>query len=549
MIGSEYAPDRYIGNDSTTVFSFNFKIYDEDHLRVVIADANDANEAVLTKDTHYTISGVGEDSGGNITLLDIRGLTGESVVETLPTGWSITLKIDIPLKQLTNYHNQGGYFAETHEDSFDLLTQICQQLQEELNRALKVSETSGDTGSSLDEDFLTILTDCQTARTGAESAQTAAEAAQTAAEAAQTAAEASETNAAASETAAAASALSASNSAAAALVQWRFGSGAPSAGLGIDGDNYMDTDTDEIYHKESGSWVLKGDVTGATGSNGSDGTDGQTIVTGSVPPTAGDGVDGDYFIDNVAWNIYGPKAAGSWPAAQSIIGPAGAGSGDVLGPATHADELIPQWDGVNSKTLKAGLGIASPLAITGGNIAMPFTSGDFTTSGGQFALSATGVTSGSYTMLAGVSVDAGGRLTGGREAVITDYVEDVREVQDDFILSNVDFSTATVDTTDLIEQGVSAQLLWGMGPATLVSVDGRVNAADTGTTGPAVYMTISGASVFASNLTLTETLASASLTSGSLAISDGQRVKILSASNGSNGDADTPHLTALWRLG
>lgn len=39
------------------------------------------------------------------------------------------------------------------------------------------------------------------------------------------------------------------------------------------------------------------------------------------------------------------------------------GSGDVLGPGTHADSYVPQWDGVNTKTLKEGLAVAGTPTI------------------------------------------------------------------------------------------------------------------------------------------------------------------------------------------
>jgi len=48
----------------------------------------------------------------------------------------------------------------------------------------------------------------------------------------------------------------------------------------------------------------------------------------------------------------------------------GGGIGDVLGPATNTNNNIPQWDGVDSKTLKNGLavpvgGLAVPAGFTG----------------------------------------------------------------------------------------------------------------------------------------------------------------------------------------
>jgi hypothetical protein len=46
-----------------------------------------------------------------------------------------------------------------------------------------------------------------------------------------------------------------------------------------------------------------------------------SLLNGTAPPTAGDGVDDDFWIDTTAWFIYGPKAAGAWPAGVSMIGP------------------------------------------------------------------------------------------------------------------------------------------------------------------------------------------------------------------------------------
>jgi hypothetical protein len=42
------------------------------------------------------------------------------------------------------------------------------------------------------------------------------------------------------------------------------------------------------------------------------------------------------------------------PGPEGPPGPAGSGSGDVLGPAVHADALVPVWSGANTKTLGAG---------------------------------------------------------------------------------------------------------------------------------------------------------------------------------------------------
>lgn len=62
---------------------------------------------------------------------------------------------------------------------------------------------------------------------------------------------------------------------------------------------------------------------GQPGQTGDPGADGKTLLNGIVPPTAGDGVDGDFFIDTVTNTIYGPKSAGVWPAGVSLTGPQG----------------------------------------------------------------------------------------------------------------------------------------------------------------------------------------------------------------------------------
>lgn len=62
---------------------------------------------------------------------------------------------------------------------------------------------------------------------------------------------------------------------------------------------------------------------GDPGPPGDPGADGLSVLSGSGPPSGGTGVDGEFYIDISAWDVYGPKAAGVWPAGVSIIGPVG----------------------------------------------------------------------------------------------------------------------------------------------------------------------------------------------------------------------------------
>jgi len=50
---------------------------------------------------------------------------------------------------------------------------------------------------------------------------------------------------------------------------------------------------------------------------------GNTLLSGVSPPDASLGIDGDFYIDQFAFTIYGPKKHGSWGDAQNIRGPQG----------------------------------------------------------------------------------------------------------------------------------------------------------------------------------------------------------------------------------
>ena len=64
---------------------------------------------------------------------------------------------------------------------------------------------------------------------------------------------------------------------------------------------------------------LKGD----TGLAGDAGAAGKTVLNGSGIPAAGLGVDGDFYIDTTANVVYGPKTGGAWVSPTSMIGPQG----------------------------------------------------------------------------------------------------------------------------------------------------------------------------------------------------------------------------------
>lgn len=98
---------------------------------------------------------------------------------------------------------------------------------------------------------------------------------------------------------------------------------------------------------------------GATGPAGAQGPAGEpgapggrTILNGAGAPSGATGADGDFYIDTAADAIYGPKTAGAWGSATSLIGPQGAtgpqgpagpaGAAGATGPAGPQGETGPQ---------------------------------------------------------------------------------------------------------------------------------------------------------------------------------------------------------------
>lgn len=130
----------YNGNGSTTVFAYGFKVFDQDDLTVIIRNAS-GGETTKTITTHYTVSGVGSASGGNVTM------------GTAPaSGESLTIIREQPLTQGLDLVPNDPFPAASFEDQLDKLTFMVQQHQEELNRSVKGSKTTTITDPTFTED-------------------------------------------------------------------------------------------------------------------------------------------------------------------------------------------------------------------------------------------------------------------------------------------------------------------------------------------------------------------------------------------------------------
>ena len=109
--------NQYTATASQTVFAYTFEIFEEADLTV------EQNGSVITA---YTVSGVGNDAGGNITL-------------TTPAtaGDVITIYRDMELKREQDYQNSGDFLADEVDTDFDRVWAAIQQVFDRSKSAIR----------------------------------------------------------------------------------------------------------------------------------------------------------------------------------------------------------------------------------------------------------------------------------------------------------------------------------------------------------------------------------------------------------------------------
>ena len=64
--------------------------------------------------------------------------------------------------------------------------------------------------------------------------------------------------------------------------------------------------------------------------------EGGVMLSGTTAPAAGLGYNGDFYINSTTWTIYGPKVGGAWGTGTSLMGPTGPPSQDEVTVSTVA---------------------------------------------------------------------------------------------------------------------------------------------------------------------------------------------------------------------
>lgn len=131
----------YNGDGVTTNLDYDFQVQANTEILVTRQNA-DLTEDVLVLTTDYTVTGVGNDAGGQIVLVD--------PATDFVTGSKIVITYDGNYNQSVDYSNQGAIQLSLLEASLDKIAMHLRTLKEQADRAVKV-----DSFGTVDIDTLT----------------------------------------------------------------------------------------------------------------------------------------------------------------------------------------------------------------------------------------------------------------------------------------------------------------------------------------------------------------------------------------------------------
>lgn len=123
----------FAGNGATTAFPFSFKVFAASDVAVTRADTLGAETALVLNSDFTVALNPDQDAapGGTITL-----------AAPLATGHRLAVSSVVPNLQPTDITNNGGFYPRVIEDALDRHVAQIQQIDEKVDRALKVAVTS-----------------------------------------------------------------------------------------------------------------------------------------------------------------------------------------------------------------------------------------------------------------------------------------------------------------------------------------------------------------------------------------------------------------------
>lgn len=134
---STLARQRYTGTGLVTTYPCNFRVLEASHLIVSRIVAGTAT--VLAYGPDYTIASLGAVGNASVVL-----------TTPLALGAEILMRRSVPLTQPTDLRNQGAFYPEIHEDTFDRMTMILQQQEDAVSRSLQLRPDDADGSGAYD---------------------------------------------------------------------------------------------------------------------------------------------------------------------------------------------------------------------------------------------------------------------------------------------------------------------------------------------------------------------------------------------------------------
>lgn len=125
----------YTPNGSTTVFPYPFKIFAKTDLEVYLVNATTLAEELQAVDTDYTVSGVGDATGGNVTMITAPVLADHS---------KLYIRRQLPKTQALDLQEGEDFPSENSEKRHDRHVMKIQELEEAIARCLRFNITSNE---------------------------------------------------------------------------------------------------------------------------------------------------------------------------------------------------------------------------------------------------------------------------------------------------------------------------------------------------------------------------------------------------------------------
>lgn len=116
---------QYVATSGQTVYPYPFEITQDSDLTIVY------NGVTLGTDSGYTVSGVGNSTGGDATFTS--GATAGDIV---------TLYRDIPIERLTQFGQNSGFSSTAFNAEFNNVYLLLQQLQQNIDQCLQIPNTN-----------------------------------------------------------------------------------------------------------------------------------------------------------------------------------------------------------------------------------------------------------------------------------------------------------------------------------------------------------------------------------------------------------------------